>query len=380
MLRQEFHSSAFPLEFREKTTQKSLYKHVEAYLGEYRYNISLYAYEYYFAKDQFFQHHLIDPNTDESMITKEQRGLNKRRVEGKNTEREIAEFCGIELLEEKLINANIGDTIVWASPPPINKEEGYGDYGFFFIGLVDDNTQNGKHISMLARRVDHPTINGFNSAMSKIIGRQIAFEKPEDFLASPFVIKPGVGELEPENEIEKIFGPINPDSLDQFNKTMQLLNPLVNKFIDSVQNKEPLFIQKKLLNAIENLTLKGQDSLGSDELYNISNNPHFIDIALFKYSQKPPIAAGSCGSTGNSASSFQTSNLFNKLSLDNSPLTKLLSSDEDDYKNDPNLCRCNAASGPHFHCPGNNEGCKHPIVVGEGTTQCPSCGLQATCP
>lgn len=54
-----------------------------------------------------------------------------------------------------------------------------------------------------------------------------------------------------------------------------------------------------------------------------------------------------------------------------------------DYKDDPNLCRCGAAGGAHFHCPGvkkqTNEPCKHAIVVGEGVTRCPDCGTEKTC-
>lgn len=53
-----------------------------------------------------------------------------------------------------------------------------------------------------------------------------------------------------------------------------------------------------------------------------------------------------------------------------------------DYKNDPNLCKCGKPQEAHFHCPGKNEkkeDCLHPIIVGEGTTRCKSCGLAATC-
>ena len=54
-----------------------------------------------------------------------------------------------------------------------------------------------------------------------------------------------------------------------------------------------------------------------------------------------------------------------------------------DYKNDSNLCRCSDASGPHFHCPGNDEKtkkpCLHAIEVGHGTTSCPMCGTGKTC-
>lgn len=52
------------------------------------------------------------------------------------------------------------------------------------------------------------------------------------------------------------------------------------------------------------------------------------------------------------------------------------------YLEDENLCRCMAAKGPHFHCPGQNESgraCKHAIIVGKGITKCPSCGEGKRC-
>lgn len=51
-----------------------------------------------------------------------------------------------------------------------------------------------------------------------------------------------------------------------------------------------------------------------------------------------------------------------------------------DAKNDPNLCRCGGKE-PHFHCPGNKDGetCNHIIIVGQGTTRCPSCGMGKVC-
>jgi hypothetical protein len=54
-----------------------------------------------------------------------------------------------------------------------------------------------------------------------------------------------------------------------------------------------------------------------------------------------------------------------------------------DFRDDPNLCRCSAASGPHFHCPGKNkktkQPCSHAIEVGQGITSCPACGTGKTC-
>ena len=50
----------------------------------------------------------------------------------------------------------------------------------------------------------------------------------------------------------------------------------------------------------------------------------------------------------------------------------------ENYKDDPNLCRCGNKE-PHFHCPGKNGACKEPIVVGEGTTKCSKCGQGKVC-
>ncbi len=54
----------------------------------------------------------------------------------------------------------------------------------------------------------------------------------------------------------------------------------------------------------------------------------------------------------------------------------------EDYKNDPNLCKCGKPDKAHFHCLkdlGNNKKCEHAIIVGEGTAVCPDCGNKAKC-
>ena len=75
-------------------------------------------------------------------------------------------------------------------------------------------------------------------------------------------------------------------------------------------------------------------------------------------------------------------NPANFLSIYSSDFRKLTNTSQD-YKNDPNLCHCGAADGPHFHCPGKNKesgkACQHAIIVGEGINKCPDCGLEATC-
>ncbi len=48
-------------------------------------------------------------------------------------------------------------------------------------------------------------------------------------------------------------------------------------------------------------------------------------------------------------------------------------------EDDPNLCRCPKSPKPHFHCPGKTDTCDHAINVGEGISQCPSCGEGKKC-
>lgn len=90
---------------------------------------------------------------------------------------------------------------------------------------------------------------------------------------------------------------------------------------------------------------------------------------------------GGCGGSTVSSSEvddFSPKNIFESMSTFSSTY-RFLTQNKKDYKNDPNLCHCGNPSEAHFHCPGNNEKCRHPIVVGNGTTKCPACGMAATC-
>jgi len=90
---------------------------------------------------------------------------------------------------------------------------------------------------------------------------------------------------------------------------------------------------------------------------------------------------GSCGGTRIDALSSGVENLSTNF--------RLMAQGENifgalkDHRKDPSLCRCAAASGAHFHCPGVNnktkEPCNHAIVVGAGTPYCPDCGTGKTC-
>ncbi|MBI4008752.1 hypothetical protein HY357_00810 [Candidatus Roizmanbacteria bacterium] len=369
MLQKELHSDAFSLEFGERLTSKALYKHIESYLGEYRFQLPLYTYDYDFSQTRDLQYHLVDPNTQESMLNKVYRSIERRKLEGKNFERETAELYGLQFLEEKLSRSTLGDSIIWASPPG-KKIDGYGNYGFIFYGVVDSENNGRKHLSMVARRVDNPTIEKFNLVMTALIGKIINFNTPEDFLTNPFLVRFGEGAINPEETIAEIFGVINWEVLEKFKKTMTLLQPLIDEFITSVQNNDSIFRQKKLLNAIENMSITVKEDNKSALYLGTLSTYQVLQIGLSSFSYQPPKAIGSCGSTGESKSPLDANtNILNKWSLENSPLDKLL-------KEDHTCNVCGKDSRNHFHCPD----CGKTLPSGVGVTACPpkeqgGCGL-----
>jgi len=98
------------------------------------------------------------------------------------------------------------------------------------------------------------------------------------------------------------------------------------------------------------------------------------------------LSGGCGGSVVKSSDLFGFNNPVEKLmkvpNLSSSSRRQIQANSVEDYKNDPNLCQCGKPSEAHFHCPGkneNNEECHHPIIVGQGTTRCPACGMEAIC-
>ncbi len=371
---------AFRTEYAPKVNTEALKKDLQSYLGEYRFQVQKYDYELSYSLSADGKKHLKDVDDKEAMVVKAERAIDRRVNENKDSTREIAEKKGLESLDRQLHNAQFGDQIIWISPPGL-KSEGYGSYAFVFIGTIDqiDQYTQDKHISMTALRVEQPQIANFNLIMSFVTGDQIQFIRPEQFLATPKVV-PYFNQDIKDVVVDMLnLQPSENDKLYQ--KIMPALSHSINEFTEYVKEGKSKDFLFKALQSIEMYALdliEQYKSAPQSQLLHSQNQIPLGFIMNHYKDKKPTPVAGSCGNANSSSSESSSSNIFNKYST----LSEIFSNNED-YKNDPNLCRCGGKE-PHFHCPGKTEdgnSCNHAIVVGEGTTKCPNpkCGLDATC-
>lgn len=338
----EIGSDAFRLEYFPEVPKRVLIDDIASYLGEYRFRLSKYSYKLNFADGQ-----LIDPNRRESMDQMSQRAIDLKNSQGRSSVREQAEKIGFQELNRQLITAQTGDSILWMSPMGL-ESEGYGNYGFVFFGKVNGQGSE-KEISMTAIRIEKPTIDQFNSANEALTGEKTTRQKAEDFLGSPKVLQ-NLSEQHLDSVLKKVFNfRPNEEIQKMFGKIMDRVSSMVSDLADLLMNPWKEKAEKaKGLNALENYVLKLKDEYEILPWENIVfDRKQRINDIVGDYGHKPPVVAGSCGSTNNK-DGFTTSNIFSKVS----GLNDLLSEQE------------------WFNCPK----CKYQ-ADGPIGNQCPGCGL-----
>lgn len=340
MVEQKIRSDAFRIEYKPNISENVLFDDVVSYLGEYRFNLQKYSYNLAFKEGK-----LRDPHREEPMVDLAKRAIDKKFWEGRPSDREKAEKEGFVSLDAQLKFAREGDAVIWASPPG-PKEEGYGDYGFIYIGNVVGNNAD-KTVSMTAIRVENPTIEQFNKAMKLFTGEETEYKTAEAFLKKPKV----KNEKLEEGYVDALLGMSfsfkpNPQDREKFKKAIHRMYPLIADFVHLPNNEK-----RKALNVLENyaLHLIGQSDSKKENIIYIKTaevNLRIKDM-IGDFGYEPPKVAGSCGSTG-SKDGFTSSNLFTKGSSLNS-----LSEDQE-----------------WFHCPKCSYKADGPIG-----NQCPGCGL-----
>lgn len=303
---------AFRIEYKTNIPENVLIDDVVSYLGEYRFNLQKYSYNLLFKDGK-----LMDPHRKESMENLTQRSIERKTSEWKSTSRERAEKEGIINLDRQLVAAKEGDTVVWASPPG-KKEDGYGDYGFIFIGNVRVDKSLDKSVDITAIRVENPTIEQFNKAIYLLTGEKVEYARPEEFLANSRVIKE---ELK-EGYVDALLGMSfsfkpNPQEQEKFKQIIHRMHPLIADFVHLPNNEK-----RKALNVLENYSLKLLKEQNYSKRENIiyiktpETNLRIRDM-IGDFGHEPPKVAGSCGSTGNK-DKFTSSNIFSKGSFLNS--------------------------------------------------------------
>lgn len=366
---------AFNIEYEGRSTDQALYDDIVSYLGEYRLNVQKYNYRL------LFDGNLRDVYTGDTLLHTAGKALLEKQNKGLPTHREEAEIEAIGSLDTQLRFVDNG-TIVWVSPPG-PKEEGFGDYEFMFIGYKKQYSQD---VEMTAIRIEHPNLSQNNNALSEFIGKRVSFSNVDDILRSPVVVYGHIDEENVDAILRRNFSFTQDNSRDIFDRVIHYLEPSIREFIQHTKDKN-ISTQQKLqeLHALEHYALELKErykKAGGENISYMSDYRPYIpldQLARVYKDKELPAVAGSCGASGeiesNNALAFNFKNLFKAI----------FGEDSKDYKDDPNLCRCQGLQ-PHFHCPGTKKlsdgkemPCRNAIIVGDRTTSCPSCGMGQVC-
>ncbi len=310
MVEQKVGSDAFRIEYRPNISENVLFNDVVSYLGEYRFNLQKYCYDLTFKDGK-----LRDPHREESMESLAEKAIERKFWEGKSSVREKAEKEGFTSLDVQLNLTKDGNTIVWASPPG-PKEEGYGDYGFIFVGEVSGQDLTEKKLRMTAIRVENPSIAQFNKAWHLLTGEIIENKIPEEFLRAPRVLN----EKLEEGYIDALLGisfDFKPkkEEKEKFLKIIQEMNPLLKDFINLVRfgvDNEKI----KALNVLENYALKLKNDYQNNTenlIYIRGENDLRIRDMVGDFGHKPSVIRGSCGNSSNISNLLTKGSILNSL-------------------------------------------------------------------
>lgn len=337
-------SDAFCLEYRPDTSYQSFYNDVVSYLGEYRFKIPQYDYQFLYAKDNLTSksdvletYHLLDPVDNQPMAIKAERAICKKKEQWKNHSREIADQKGILSLECQIAKTQNDNLIVWASPPG-PAEDGYGDYGFIYIGeIFKPINSNDKNIKMTAFRIEKPTIDQYNQTLSILTNQKIKYSKAEEFIANPMIIPP-INRQEIQNVLTSVFN----FSADQnqeiiFRKVIKTLKPYIEEFAGQIQQGKPINELRKTFNALQNYAIKLKEIFAENQLFAdlpfsapsfsmpAVNKQMLFQLMVAQFSSyAPPVILGSCGSTESSRQLFKSPSIFSPISfLKNSILSEV---------------------------------------------------------
>ena len=300
-------TTAFRQEFYEPpTVSQQIVDDVTSYLGEYRFEVPEFEYKLRIEKGR-----IVDPNTGDLMTSKAARSIDLRRKEGLKTSREEAELEGLIRIEEQLGENPFG-TVIWFSPPG-SSDEGYGQYGFGYVGK-----RKGNLLEMTAIRLEIPEMIDFNRATRALWGKE-KYQSPEDLLRSPKVVN--IDGAEVKEFIHGIFEIKESDGNDVFRRALEKMRGAIVDFAGIQDGEE----RQKALYVLENLAieLKTRYQRGEDNVvYMVDHRSYNLTVFMARedYTTRPPVVAGSCGASGRAESNdiFKNIGLFgNSLSISN---------------------------------------------------------------
>lgn len=316
-------SEAFNLNYDAPPKDEEIRADVISYLKEYRLKAQRHDYVLIYGCDQNGEGEMTirDEKRGEPMKIKAKRVIEERKIKGKSTDREEAEEAGLGELDSQAPTAEDGDTAFWLTPPGL-QVEGYGEYGFVFRGKITDLGNGERLFAMSAFRVEHAgisreeVIEKYNAAFSALTSEQIIHSHATDFLKTPKFVRGSVEEEKITDILRKNFSFTTDSEGEHKNRAIiQKIEQdgLFSEFIRVMRigsNEE----KKKTFYALENYALKLKDKPLSELLEKQDKTAIYTREPLpyptqempqtrFKnfvaeYGFRPPVAPGSCGSTG----------------------------------------------------------------------------------
>lgn len=274
-------AQAFKVEFYERAKRQQVRDDLVSYLGEYRFEIPQFNYELGVKEGK-----LTDPETGDFMTDKARKAIKDRASDGLKTSREFAELKGLGVLESQLSKKG---TIIWFSPQGA-KEDGYGDYGFAYVGNLEEDK-----LKMTAIRLESPTLSDFNRATSSLFNKE--FETAEEFLSSPQIID--IDQEEVKQFIKGNFYIKDERWGRVFDKSMRSMRNVIDDCVDLIMygTEEQ---KHTALHVVENLSIELKAKYSSQlKSENIDYIPLSLSSAMKtrRYTAPPPKVLGSCGAT-----------------------------------------------------------------------------------
>ena len=291
--------------------------------------------------------------------------------------READEWVGFDRVQQKLLAGSTSETEI--SPPKI------ADYGFAMHFQRDSSGRVDEYI------LRYPEKMGDISMSKRIlhsINPNLDYQTTGNFIRNP-VSTHSDNPRYALNRVLAVIG-IADDEIQKSTRFEQAVNEKlslwVDDYVDCVANGDVLNAEL-LLTAIFNraraIKKSLEFSLDYKELIDTRDERElFVDFAS---QSAKVVGGGNCPVTKVAHGFFSGSDILSQIKSGRTVEELLLKSS--DYKNDPNLCQCGKPDAAHFHCDGNKvdeksgqkEQCGHPIIVGEGTSTCASCGAGAIC-
>ncbi len=322
----EKRSHAFPVEYDTPPTQEEIGRELTSYLAEYRLQIPRYSYELIFGRglegDQQMRLRPIDRG--EPIGNKTKRVIEERTSWFEPTAREKAEDQAVDLLDKKLQALQTGDTVIWASPPG-PKEQGYGDYGFLFVGRATKLDNGESHLAMTAVRIENPReevnatvdetekkdpwVTQVNKTLSVLTGNEIIHTTREQILGEPVVVQRDLSLDNVDRVVKQHFAfQFDPEAQANSESIIAEMKPLIDEAtsIMLLGTKEQ---KQKTLHALENYALKlkvetNTEKKGEHVIFRtIKQSRSGISGIIDTYGYEPPRVQGSCGSSDNVKSS-----------------------------------------------------------------------------